>query len=85
MLEKSTQYRQFTRQNALFDKTLGLVLSLFLVDPLPVLVTSITMKIKNEMNLSKFWIRSVTRILPSENYFIKKCSCQNALLPVKLP
>jgi len=27
----------------------------------------------------------VTRILPSENYFIKKCCFKNALLPVKLP
>jgi len=37
------------------------------------------------MNISEFWIRNMTRILPSENYFIKKCSDKNALLPVKLP
>jgi len=43
------------------------------------------MKIENEINLSKFWIRYVTRIVPSENYFIKKCSYQNALLPLELP
>jgi len=36
------------------------------------------------MNISTFWIRNVTRILPSENYFIQKCSVKNALLPVKL-
>ena len=40
----------------------------------------ISMKIENEMNLSKFWIKNVTRILPSENFFIRKFSCQNTLL-----
>jgi len=39
MPEKSPQYCQFTRQNALFDKTLSLLSSQFLVDPLPVLVS----------------------------------------------
>ena len=37
------------------------------------------------MNISKCWIRKVTRILPSENYFIQKCCFKNVLLPVKLP
>jgi len=30
-------------------------------------------KIEREMIISKFWIRNVTRILPTENYFIPKC------------
>jgi len=54
----------------------------------------IPQKIESEMNLLKFWIRNVTRILPSKNYLIlyeiagtnrTKCPCKNALLPVKLP
>jgi hypothetical protein len=45
----------------------------------------ISIKPSSEMKISKFWIRNVMRILLSENYFIPKCSCKNALLPVKLP
>jgi len=31
----------------------------------------ILVKLYSEMNFSKFWIKNVTRNLPSENYFIK--------------
>ena len=84
-LEKSPQFRQFTCQNALFHKTQSVVLSWFLVEPLPVLVSRIPIKIENEMNITNFWIRNMARILPSENYVKQKFACQNTLLPVKLP
>jgi len=42
-------------------------------------------KIDSEMIISKFWIKKLTRIFPSENDSMKKCSSKNALLPVKLP
>jgi len=45
----------------------------------------ISINFLSEMNIFKFWIRIVMRILPSENCLIPKCSCKNALLPVKRP
>ena len=71
-LEKYPQFRQFTCQNALFHKTQSVVLSWFLVEPLPVLVSRIPIKIENEMNITNFWIRNMARILPSENYVKQK-------------
>jgi len=62
--------------------------SLAIFDPIfgrPPSSAQISMKLWSEMNISKCWVRNVIRILPSENYCIPKCSCQNALLPVKLP
>ena len=44
----------------------------------------IPIKLWSEINISKFWIKNVTSILP-ENYFINKCCFQKAFLPVKLP
>jgi len=41
----------------------------------------ISIKLSGIMNLSKFWKCD----LPSEIYFMKKCLCQNAFLPFKLP
>jgi len=38
-----------------------------------------------DLNIFKFYICNVTRILPSGKYLIKKSSIKNALFPVKRP
>ena len=38
-----------------------------------------------DLNISKFYICNVPRILPSEKYLTKKSSFKNAILPVKRP
>ena len=50
---KSPQYRHFTRQNALFEKTLVLPLSRFLADRFPVIKEMI------DLNISKLYISNV--------------------------
>jgi len=41
----------------------------------------IFIKLWREMNISKFGFGNVTRILPSENYFIQKCSVKMPFYP----
>jgi len=38
-----------------------------------------------DVNISKFYISNVPRILLSKKYFIKKSSFKNAILPVNKP
>ena len=75
---KSSQCRHFTRQNALFEKTLVLLLSRFLVDRFPVIKEMI------DLTISKLYISNVPRISPSEMFdkliILQKChfTCQTA-------
>jgi len=75
---KSPQCRHFTRQNALFEKTLVLLLSRFLVDRFPVIKEMI------DLTISKLYISNVPRISPSEMFdkliILQKChfTCQTA-------
>ena len=82
MLEKSPPKCHFTSEIAVSENGVLLVLSKFWVEPPS--SAHILIKIGGEMISSKFRLRKVTKIFLSENYFMKKRSSENALLPVKL-
>jgi len=68
MLEKSPQYRHFTCE---IEWSFASFVPIFGRPPSS---ACISIKAGNEMIISKFWIRKVTRIFPSEHYFMRKCS-----------